>query len=329
MSDIQPILTKYLMGEATPAEAEQVESWISASPGNKAEFAEQWKLTQLVSSNQSFQLPDMAQEWQATAARLKPVNSIGFKGSVNWTSLVKYLSMVTVATTVVVLVVTKPFSNKMPANIVKQSADTVLSDTLAGGTVITLNKNSSISYASGRLKQQPVAITGNAFIRTAANNNDSIRFTAGSLNVMAVQGEIFVQYDSLKQVACVGVHKGSAILKTEITRVVLAEGEAIQFAEQQREISKLEQFNVNAYSYATRIFDFHDASLKEVVLQLRETFSMQIRLAADANIADCKITARFDNKSLNEILDVIAFTLNIHYHYASADLVVLSGKGCE
>ena len=88
-----------------------------------------------------------------------------------------------------------------------------------------------------------------------------------------------------------------------------------------------EGIDVNSLSYATKSFSFNDLSLPEVCAYLENSFQVSIR-ADKEKLGNCRITAQFDNKPLDYILDVISATLNTSYTKQGSNIFI-HGEGCQ
>ncbi|MBO9202986.1 MULTISPECIES: DUF4974 domain-containing protein [Niastella] len=75
-------------------------------------------------------------------------------------------------------------------------------------------------------------------------------------------------------------------------------------------------------------FEFSNTPFKQVAAYMEKEFGIQIMLKG--NIGNCNITTRFDNNSLKEMLDVMAYTLAFEYIIdEDKKQVTISGNGCN
>jgi hypothetical protein len=80
-------------------------------------------------------------------------------------------------------------------------------------------------------------------------------------------------------------------------------------------------------SYATKNFDFQDMRLAEIIQVLEDAFGSTIKTESPG-LLNCRLTAQFENKPLDYIMDIIAATLNLSYSKIG-DVLFLSGEGCD
>lgn len=75
--------------------------------------------------------------------------------------------------------------------------------------------------------------------------------------------------------------------------------------------------------------EFSNTPFKEAAAFLENAYGVTIIVKNDA-IYNCTITTRFDNKSLEEILDILGYTLAFEYKIdQTSNQVIISGDGCN
>jgi ferric-dicitrate binding protein FerR (iron transport regulator) len=71
---------------------------------------------------------------------------------------------------------------------------------------------------------------------------------------------------------------------------------------------------------------FNNLQLKEVIIILEKHYKTSIKPANQA-ILECRFTSTFKQAQLEEILQAITLSLDLHFHYED-DKYILSGNGC-
>lgn len=80
---------------------------------------------------------------------------------------------------------------------------------------------------------------------------------------------------------------------------------------------------------ASKIFEFNNLPFREVAAYIEKAYGVKFILKNN-KLYNCTITTRFDNKSLEEILDVLAYTLAFEYEIDKIkNQVTISGDGCN
>jgi hypothetical protein len=78
-----------------------------------------------------------------------------------------------------------------------------------------------------------------------------------------------------------------------------------------------------------RTFEFSNTPFKEAAGFIEKAYGVKIIIEND-KLDHCKITTRFDNKSLEEILDILGYTLAFEYSIdKNKNQVIISGDGCN
>jgi len=186
---------------------------------------------------------------------------------------------------------------------------TVLNDTLPDGSVVTVNKGSSISYMSkfkGETRQ--VSLKGEAFFNVTPNkkkpfiisvNDVQITVVGTSFNVKTVNGNTDVVVET-------GIVKVTRAGKT----VELKANEEVVVNAKDSALTK-EKVSDQLYKYyRTKEFICDDTPLWKLVEVINEAYNSHV-VIGDPALKEMGITTTFNNESLEQVLNVISLTLNI------------------
>ena len=197
---------------------------------------------------------------------------------------------------------------------------TVLNDTLPDGSVVTVNKGSSISYASkfkGETRQ--VSLKGEAFFNVTPNkkkpfiisvNDVQITVVGTSFNVKTINGNTDVVVET-------GVVKVTRAGKT----VVLKANEEVIVNVKDSALTKEKVIDLLYKYYRTKEFVCDDTPLWKLVEVLNEAYNSHI-VIGDPALKDMRINTTFNNESLDQVLNVISLTLNIRIN-KEGDTIIL------
>jgi transmembrane sensor len=198
-------------------------------------------------------------------------------------------------------------NNSKPITILAKQA--VLNDTLPDGSVVTINKGSSISYNS-KLKGETrkLELKGEAFFNVTPNkekpfvisvNDVQITVVGTSFNVKNINGNTEVVVET----GIVQVTRGG---KT----VELKANEKTEVHAQDSILNK-EQVSDKLYNYyRTKQFVCDETPLWKLVEVVNEAYNSNIVIGNPA-IRNLTITTIFDNESLDQVLNVIKETFSI------------------
>lgn len=158
----------------------------------------------------------------------------------------------------------------------------------------------------------------------------TVQLQQGLLLIEAKHGGVFIQCDSISGITSVHVQSNKTTVQLPgQPSVLLNEGESIQYNGKTNQLSAKQKADANLYSYATLIFEFNDTPLDKAAAMLEKAYGVSINFSNE-HLKRCSITTRLDNKTLQDALNIIGYTLNfdfaINQQYKT---VYISGKGCE
>jgi ferric-dicitrate binding protein FerR (iron transport regulator) len=316
------LLVKFLLGEASQAESNSISQWIAASADNEKYFND-FKLiwdnslelaaTSTVDENAAWQrFQQMIAEKEGSAKA--PVVSINKKNQ--WLGVAA----------IVFVLITGAISyfiwqaNKPAAQINVASTNTSLNDTLPDGSMVTLNKNTKISYADNfKGKTRNIKLQGEAFFKVAndkdkpfiVNVNDvTITVLGTSFNVKNTNGEIEVIVESgLVRVE----HAGKKVeLKRNERALISSNDTALQ-----KESSTDKLYNY----YSSRQFVCDNTPLWKLVEKLNEAYGANITIE-NPSLKSLPITTTFNDESLDTILKIISETLNVKVEKGGNNIIL-------
>jgi transmembrane sensor len=305
----EELLVKYLLGEISLQEQLSVEEWINSDQAHKRYFEHFrliWEKSKLLAAASTV---DENAAWLRFQQRINgnvqphtPVVSL--KKKFNWLAMVAILAGVVLAASLYYV-----WNKKTATPTLVVSDRRVLADTLPDGSVVTLNKNSSISYPRTFTgNERPVNLKGEAFFDVKPNRNKpfvvhvndiSVTVVGTSFNIKTVAGKTEIVVET-------GVVKVSRAGKT----VEMKAGDRL-FAPQAD--SSLEKDNAQdkLYNYyRSKQFVCDQTPLWKLVEVLNEAYDAHI-VIEDNDIRSLQLTTTFNNESLDNTLQIIAETFAI------------------
>jgi ferric-dicitrate binding protein FerR (iron transport regulator) len=314
----------YLVNETDDGQTREVENWIQSSETNKKHF-EQLQLIW----EQSLQLStpakiDVEDAWSRMQQRIAEDKR---RGIVIRPKLFSR-SWLGVAASILIIVTTGwlgyvLFSNNKAEQIAPltiASANKVVVDTLPDGSVITVNKNSQLSYPSkfnGDTRE--VALNGEAFFSITPNkkkpfiihvNDITVRVVGTSFNIKSING------------------KTEVIVETGIVQVIRNK-QTVQLLAKEKIVARPEDSilvkdsvqNVLYNYYRSNEFICNNTPLQSLVQTLNEAYGTNIIIENKA-LSSLPITTVFKEQSLDNILKVISETFKIKID-KTADTIIL------
>ncbi|MCV9386157.1 FecR family protein [Reichenbachiella ulvae] len=197
---------------------------------------------------------------------------------------------------------------------------------LSDGSTVILNENSVFKFPrefedSGYRK---VYLFGQGFFEIAKDDNQPFKIV-GSSTTTEVLGTSF-DLKSYKKNSQINVVTGKVIFrdKNNNERVVLKEGYSAKSTSKGTVVRHEIDEQMMTWRYGE--LDFKSQPLKEVAKVLSKHYKVKIKLKE--GIENCLITSRFENKSLDEILEVLNVIANIESEKDEKGVVNLSGPSC-
>lgn len=306
------LLVKYLLRETSPDERRAVETWIQDRPANQRyyeHFKLIWERSRELAATSTV---DTEGAWQRFQDRVQEerVSSRGLVRTMNKKlSSWQAAAMLTGLVAIVAMIYYFTFTGSGGASVTLATTSWSQVDTLPDGSVITLNKHSSLSYAGAyNKKQRAVTLQGEAFFSVTPNKQKPFVVAADGLTV-TVTGTSF-NVKSLRGKTEVIVETGSVEVSNGRQTVVLKPGEKLSFAATDSMLVK-EQNTDHLYRYyrdKTFVCDY--TPLWKFVQVLNEAYDVDIEIESK-DIAKLPYTATFHNEPLDNILNLVAQTFGL------------------
>lgn len=301
------LLISYLLGEVTPEEWKRVEEWKQENPSHQHRF-EQFLVIWERSSKLGFEGEIDA---HASLKRLKE-KAAGQKARQPKMTVMRRTYWLKIAAAVFLIAggawfYTSQFST---AELQFLTQETVKTDTLSDGSVVTLNRNSLLQYPekfSG--KQRQVWLTkGEAFFKVSPDKakpflihtgNTLIRVVGTSFNVKNKGGAIEV----IVETGIVEVSRNGAM-------VSLHPGEKVLVKQNSGQLHKENTPDLLYNYYRSKVFTADDTPLRRMVQVLNEAYDSHI-IIGRKELNDLPLNTTFKNESLDNVLTVISRTFKI------------------
>lgn len=297
------VLAKYLLGEATIAEIEQVEAWAASNPDHRKQLED----FRTILEKSKLQIDHSINEHQALERlniRLqKETKTIRYRFVLRW-----------VAVIAVIFSVGLFFYNNLIGNkIAVNSGGETLTQVLPDGSTAILNKQSSISFVGGFFnKTRDVKLKGEAFFKVSADKSKPFIISINDVQITVVGTAFNVKGD--EKGTTVIVESGIVKVNNQSDSVRLTAGEKVEVVQNQAHLTKGEnQGKLYNYYYTSQLV-CDGTPLADLVVVLNEKFKSKIVITNPA-LKTLPISTTFKNESLKEILNVIAETFKIKVEY--------------
>jgi transmembrane sensor len=301
---------KYLLGEANGEERATVEEWLATDEANKVHFQQMQFIWEQSKSLAGSKTVDENLAWQRFRSRIHqeaPHTAVEKRNNFAWLRIAA-LFIVIIGIT---LFTYRWLNREAPVQqLAVHTQATTLIDTLPDGSVITLNKNSVLSYPSKFNREtRSIALKGEAFFEVVPDkkkpfmvqvNDVTIRVVGTSFNVRSEKGitEVIVE------TGVVQVTRAGKTVELRPKEKVIVKSQDSVF------VKEAEKEQLHNY-YRTKEFVCDNTPLWKLVEVLNEAYDTTIIIDRPA-LRNLQISTTFTNESLDQILNVISLTFNIN-----------------
>lgn len=307
------LLVKHLTGEATEAEALQVEQWLASDEANKHYF-EHFKLiweesvqlanTTTVNEQQAwerFQNRVQQRSFEKPKARVWSLNSPMMRAAII-TGLVIGLAVITILL----------FHNN-PGNVLAmvtvQANNVVKADSLPDGSVVTLNKHSQVSYPEEfKGDKRVLQLSGEAFFKVQPNKKKPFEVHTNNVTITVVGTSFNVR--SRGDTTEIIVEAGIVEVATDKQTVVLKAGQKAITGFTKDILQKQANTDQLYNYYRSKKFVCEDIPLWKLADKLNEAYDVNIVFDNDT-VRNLQLNTTFENQPIDSILNLISRTFNI------------------
>jgi transmembrane sensor len=306
------LLVKYLLQEATPAENRQVEGWIAADATNRRYF-EHFKLIWDKSRELAAQSTvNEESAWERFQQRVSTGNtsSQGRVRSLNrglsgWQ--VAAMLLLTGAIIAMIYYFNGNAGRDTPVTLAATNTSQV--DTLPDGSVITLNRHSSLNYAGAfNKKSRTVELQGEAFFNVTPDKNKPFIVNVNGITVTVTGTSFNIKTQGIKTEVI--VETGTVQVSNHKQTIALTPKEKVTVIHPDSVLTK-EQETDQLYSYyRNKIFVCDRTPLWKFIQVLNEAYDTHIVIESSEKRSE-PYTATFIDQPLDSILNIMAPSMNL------------------
>jgi transmembrane sensor len=322
----EDMLIRYILGEAADTERETIELWLKEDKANEHQL-EQVKF--ILESSQQLAQQSPANEdaqWEKFKIKRDALNNKAQVRSITGRS--RWLQM---AAAILIFMggasAAYYFYNQQTSLNGRlqsfSSTDKALIDTLSDGSIVHLNRYSSVSYLSDFKKTREVKLTGEAFFEVKHNESVPFIVHAGQVSIR----DIGTAFNVKSHTTNVEVVVESGIVR------VSKEQASVQLNQQEKAIVNstdsqlhVEQNTDQLYNYyRSNEFIANKTPLWRVIETINEAYDSHI-VIADKRLSDLPLTGTFKKESVDKFLQVLLLTTPDIRMENVGDNIILKGK---
>lgn len=312
------LLASYLSGEADGAQRRAVEDWAAEAPANADELRRMRALWDLGGHAVDVPGVNVDAAWARLENRIADaegtgrVRSIGARTWTRWLSAAAMVAML-------VLAARWFFQPASTTYLAQAQPEQIL---LADSSRTVLFPGSKLKETMG--KQRAISLQGRAYFEVRRDEQRPFTVDAGDLRV-TVLGTAFevADYDTAAY-ATVRVRTGHVRVVAGADTMDLLAGDHVRYDKQRHVLERRPAPPMEVYGL--RVLKFEGAPMARVVEQLETMYQVRITLGNE-RIANCRLTAEFNDEPIGSILDVIAQTFGLQVTKETSTFN-LEGDGC-
>jgi transmembrane sensor len=321
-NNMDDILAKKLAHETTAEEETIVQNWLKTSPENQVYFEDfQWL-------------------WAQThgAKILKPVNTEGALRKLHTRmeaastlkvvkSKTKFFNLSFIMKTAAVLCIAFGIYSQFIKTDAPQTFATVAkpkTDTLMDGSIVTLNKKSSLVLAERfNKRERRMTLTGEAYFEVAHDATRPFVVDVQDLEVKAIGTAFNIDNTTDAGIVSILVTNGKVQVASRVETKFAVKGENAIYDLKTGHILIETKQNDNKLAYKTHQFHFDETPLGLVVLELSKAYNVSIILK-NKQLEQCPVVVNFDNKSVEEVLTILGSTCAFKFEKVGEDIILSS-----
>ena len=307
----ESLLMAYINKELTIEKQTDVEQWLKESEENKSVFdnlKKTWDMTGELTPEPV--LVDTNKAWNTVFSKITPSDNVININTKKPNQTFKYILAVA-AMLAIIFMAFKFTDGDNNGNINLAANNSILSETLADGSKITLNENSSLSYPEEfTTNERRVNLKGEAFFNIKRNEEKPFIIELANSQYVKVLGTSFnIKANDSDSLTTVYVSTGKVEFGNDKDKTTLIAGETGVINNKTKKVYKIidKHSELKERYWQNQYLSFKGEKLKEVVHVLNEIFDTEIIINCEAT-RDMKISASFKNNTLEYILEVISQT---------------------
>ncbi|NBP69290.1 MAG: DUF4974 domain-containing protein [Cytophagia bacterium] len=316
------LIVRYLSNEASSDEQVQLFDWISLNAENQKrfnEFCEVW--------HKNYTHPEDFNEQQALHVLNTKIDKLSsvVERKTNWLKVASIVAVLTLATLSLYVFNLKSDLPEI-AYIVKQNPPGQKSHfQLSDGSVVYLNAGSSIRLPEKFSNQtrEVELIKGEAFFDIKRDSLRPFIIHTGVVQTKVLGTSFNVRYD--KTTTEVAVKSGLVQVSNSQKKELITVNEKITVSENSILRGQADLESILAWRNSTLILD--NLSLADAAAKMEMWYGVKVSFANSAT-QQCKISGKYKNQSLENVLEAIAFAIEIEYEIKNKE-VKITGKGCQ
>lgn len=311
---------KHLLGETSSEEDLAVKRWQEEDASHHdyyRQLQQIWESSKAIAAESAVDENEAWENFQQRIAKGKENATIIKKNRFSWMKVAASVVLLIGISFVTYLIVNKKTAVK---ELIAKTDQNVLIDTLSDGSVVTLNKKSSIAYPNKfNRNTREITLKGEAFFNVAPDKKKPFIITVNDVQVTVVGTSFNVKNEN---------GKTEVIVETGVVRITkngktteLGAGEKLVVADKDGAVVKEEVTDKLYDYYRSKEFVCDDTPLWKLVEVLNDAYNSNI-VIAKKELSNLRINTTFNNESLDKVLEVIHLTFDINVIKSNGQIIL-------
>jgi transmembrane sensor len=320
------LLVKCMLGEASDAERKQVDNWLNEKAENQRYFSHFkliWSQSRELAAQSTVDENEAWERFKKRTEKAAPV--IPLKSNNLWKTVIRAAAIALFTAGAGWLVYLFTLQNGSSQLVTVKTGSETLTDTLPDGSVITLNKRSSISYPEQFAEEstRQITLNGEAFFDVRPDKDKPFVITVNDVTVTVVGTSFNVKSNS--KATEVIVETGLVEVAKARQKIRIKPKEKITVLEGNDALTKEKNDDAFYQYFRTRKFVCNDIPLSELVDKLNEVYGSNILIEGE-QLRRKPINTVFEEQPLSRILHVIGETFSISVEYRGDTVILKQGR---
>jgi len=302
-SNLEDLIIRYILGELAEGEREEVSSFIERDANAGRIYKEYY---QIYSNSKN---ENLANRFNANAAieSFKKHTQAKKKGKER--NIKRFLAIGIAASILIALgifIITMPPS-PVGTPIVALS-EKIQGQRISDGTIISLNRQSSLSYNVSASDKRFVTIdSGEVFFNVAKDSLRPFVINANSITI-TVAGTSFNVNAKNADSTIVSVMEGLVSVESKQgTKQLLCAHQEATFYTNGKQPALQSQSNLNSIYWKTETLTFENSHFQEFIPQIEKAYSTRIYYNKEAT-KECLLSAKFKDQPIEAVLEILSAT---------------------
>ncbi|WP_170110616.1 FecR family protein [Flavilitoribacter nigricans] len=325
-------MSKYLSGNATDAEVQQLEDWVSSDVAHRRQFIAYRKAWVLGGMRERSAEVDVDAQWQQTAKALFPETKVVPLRSRTY----RWLAIAAAITLVGAISVWAFLQWGGERELYVTTTDQVRIVDLPDGSTVTLNRFSSLRYVpveadpgNSQSARRQLTLAGDAFFDVEREVDRPFIIRAAELEVEVLGTSFYIDAREPQPQTQVIVASGSvAVRSANADTITLAAGQQGIYEKAVDSLYLQANEDPNFQSIKTGTISFSVATIQEIAFALSRHYGIAVVYEDIGDTSNCVLNGDYPDYTLEEILAYLRTTWGIEAT-RDGDRVLLSGTACE